>query len=153
MKSAIILFAIAITNYTHIIAQVNYYPSVQWQPAVPAKQNSNSTNTNQSNPNYQQVETPSYQQPTQPIALETRAIGFYEEGYGDNLAWKRMSLKIEVITNRFGQDEIKIVAFKDEAIAYWTTLNYSNVTKTYGEISKDFSYQVYVLGKTVYFNI
>lgn len=153
MKSTILLFAIALINYTQVVAQISYYPSVQWQPAVPAKQNSGSTNSNQNNQNYQQRETPSYQQPIQSVAIETRAIGYYEDGYGENLAWKRMSLKIEVITNGIGQDEIKIVGFRDEASTYWSPTNFSNVTKTYGEISKDFSYQVYVSGKTVYFNI
>lgn len=84
---------------------------------------------------------------------EYRVTGYYEEGYGSNATWKKISLKVEIVTNSYGKDEIKVVAYKNENSSYWTTVSYSNVTKTYGKIADDFSYQVYVASKTVYFNI
>lgn len=84
---------------------------------------------------------------------EYRVTGYYEEGYGSNVTWKKISLKVEIITNSYGKDEIKVIAYKNENNSYWTTVSYSNVTKTYGKIADDFSYQVYVASKTVYFNI
>lgn len=84
---------------------------------------------------------------------EYRVTGYYEEGYGTNVTWKKISLKIDIVTNSYGKDEIKVIAYKDDYSSYWTTVSYSNVTKTYGKIADDFSYQVYVAAKTVYFNI
>jgi len=84
---------------------------------------------------------------------EYRITGYYEEGYGTNVTWKKISLKVEIVTNSYGKDEIKIIAYKNENSSYWTAINYSNVTKTYGKIADDFSYQVYVASKTVCFNI
>ncbi len=84
---------------------------------------------------------------------EYRVTGYYEEGYGSNVTWKKISLKAEIVTNSYGKDEIKVIAYKNENSSYWTTVSYSNVTKTYGKIADDFSYQVYVASKTVYFNI
>lgn len=87
------------------------------------------------------------------VNSEYRATGYYEEGYGQNATWKKISLKIDIVTNSYGKDEINVIAYKNENSSYWTTVSYSNVTKTYGKIADDFSYQVFVASKTVYFNV
>lgn len=101
----------------------------------------------------QVYETPLRDPFTKSINDEYRVTGYYEEGYGTNTTWKKISLKVEIVTNSYGKDEIKVIAYKNENSSYWTTVSYSNVTKTYGKIADDFSYQVFVASKTVYFNV
>lgn len=105
------------------------------------------------NQTYQVREITSYPTPIKSPTAETRVTAYYEEGYGANAAWKSMNLKVEVVTNSIGQDEIKVVVYKDDSSSYWNPVSYGSPSKTYGEIAKEFSYQIYVGAKLVYFNI
>lgn len=84
---------------------------------------------------------------------ETRVIGYYEDGYGANTQWLTISLKLLITTDAYGKDEIKVKAYKNSTSDYWQDVSYCTVSRTYGNIAKEFAYQVYVVGKTVYFTI
>lgn len=84
---------------------------------------------------------------------EIRVIGYYEEGYGTSLKWVTISLKLTVTTDTYGKDEITIKAYKNANSDYWTDVSFATVNKTYGNIAKEFTYQVYVASRTVYFSI
>lgn len=122
--TAIALVIFCTTQVSDVLAQTNYYATAQM---------------------------PSSTQKTESV-LESRVTGYYEDGYGTNVTWKRISLKIAIKTNSIGQDEITLIAYMSDS-GYWTSISYASVTKTYGDISKEFTYQTYAGGKTVYFNV
>ena len=148
---------LTITLYFAVLSKCNaqtFYPSVKWQPTIPANnsnasQNSNSTTNSNSN---QARETSIYRESIISPKTETRVTAYYEDGYGTNATWKHISIKVEIMTNNIGKEEITVIAYLSES-GYWSAVGYGSVTKTYGEIAKEFSYQAYVNGKTVYFNI
>lgn len=84
---------------------------------------------------------------------EIRVTGYYKEGYGEYATWKKMSLKVTVETDLYGRDKINVIAYKNSISDYWYTVSYGNPSKTYGDISEDFSYQVFVASTLVYFNL
>lgn len=151
---------LTITLYFAVLSKSNaqtFYPSVKWQPAVPANnsngsQNSNSTSNSNSNQGNQIRETSISREVIKSPKTETRITAYYEDGYGTNATWKHFSIKVEITTNNIGKEEITVIAYLSES-GYWSAVGYGSVIKTYGEIAKEFSYQAYVNGKTVYFNI
>ncbi len=105
-------------------------------------------------PAYDQVkEYSSYSTPSKTVSTELRIVGYYEDRYLSNSSWKRMSLKLLITTNSSGKDEINVVEYKEENSDFWQTLSYGNVSRTYGEMSKEYSYEVFILTKNVYFNL
>ena len=143
-------------------SQTTFYPTVKLTPSPtklphynPSSQlnNSSSSNTTPIEPT-QTWTPPIYSEPiVKPNATQTtRVTGYYEDGYGANITLKRVSLKVEITTNSMGKDEITVIEIMSES-GYWTTVYSGTATKTYGNISKEFTYQVYVSSKTVYFNI
>lgn len=87
------------------------------------------------------------------IESEIRVTGYYEDGVGTSLKWLTISLKLTVTTDTYGKDEITVKAYKNSNSNYWTDVNFSTVSKTNGNMAKEFTYQVYVASKTVYFSI
>lgn len=157
MKTAVLTITLFFTILNKYNAQTAFYPSVKWQPAVPANnsngsQNSNSTANSNSNQGNQSRETPIYKEAIKSPKTETRVTAYYEDGYGANSTWKHISIKVEITENSIGKEEYTVIAYLSES-GYWSTVGYGSVTKTFGEIAKEFSYQAYVNGKTVYFNI
>ena len=155
-KIALISFAL-ILKVNFISAQTSFYSTYQVKSAE--------TKPTTSQPiNY--FSFPSSPKKTEPIIEErsyynyeekkpvqaTRITGYYKEGYGENAVWKKMSLKVTVETDRFGRDNINVTEYKMDPADYWITLSYGIPSKTYGEIANDFSYQVFVASKQVYFN-
>ena len=163
MKTIVITLAIlCISQVSYLKAQTNYYPSVKFTPSPtkfkqydqPVLQNNSSkTNFTPSQPNRALTEEV-YREQTREVEplSESRVNGYYEDGFGDNTTWKRISLKVAITTNSLGQDEIKVIAYMNE-IGNWSAVSYGSVSKTFGAITKEFTYQALVSGKTVYFNI
>ena len=159
MKTTVITLAIlSISQISYLKAQINYYPSVnftpspiklkQYDPSVLLNNGSSHTTAAPTNP------PPVYHAPireTNP-SVESRVVGYYKDGISENITWKRISLKVDITTNNMGQDELKVTAYINE-IGNWSTINYGSVSKTSGEIAKEYTYQTSVNGKTVYFNI
>lgn len=157
MKTTVLTTTLFFTILSKYNAQTTFYPSVKWRPAVPANnsngsQNSNSTSNSNSNQGNQIRETSIYREVIKSPKTENRVTAYYEDGYRTNATWKHFSIKVEITTNNIGKEEITVIAYLSES-GYWSTVGYGSVTKTYGEIAKEFSYQAYVNGRTVYFNI
>ena len=158
MKITVLIISLFFAFFNNCIAQANYYPSVKFTPSpTKLKQYDPSVLLNNGSSPTQPTQSwtpPVYQEPVRELnpAKETRVTAYYEDSYGANVTWKHISLKVTITTNNMGKDEIAVIAYMNES-GYWTTVSYGSVTKTYGEITKEFSYQTYVSGKTVYFNI
>ena len=90
---------------------------------------------------------------TQSTTSEVRVIGYYEDGYGDDVSWQKISLKVAITTNSYGKDEMTVTAYKKMNADFWSDVSYGTVSKTYGNMAKEFSCQAFVAGKTVYFTI
>lgn len=84
---------------------------------------------------------------------EMRVTGYYAEGYGENAVWKKISLKINIETDRLGRDVLNVTEYKMDYSNYWTPVSYGTPTKTYGDISNQYSYQVFISTLLVYFNV
>ena len=156
MKTTVFIISLFIGFYSDCKTQTLFYPTVKWQPAVEVKNNVSSQNSGSITntipiQNTSTWKLPAYDEPIQRLKTETRVTAYYEEGYGTNLIRKKISLKVTIETNSMGQDEINVIAYMD--YGYWISVSYGGVSKTYGEIAKEFSYSTYVASKTVYFNI
>lgn len=151
MKTTVLTITLFFAILKNCNSQTIIYPSVKWQPAVPAS-NSNVPQNSNNNPVNQHREPPIYTESIKSPKTETRVTAYYEDGYGANVTWKHISLKVEITTNSIRKEEMTVIAYLNES-GSWSTVGYGSVTKTYGEIAKEFSYQTYVNGKTVYFNI
>ena len=160
MKTTIILISSLlglIFNHLKVSAQFQVKDARQYcydnsalLKSYDAKSNSNSTSSDYNQ--YNVKELPS----TAPVKMAistTRVIAYYEEGYGNNITWETMSIKVTVETNSYGKDEINVISYKKNNSDYWTDVSYATVSKTYGNMAKEFTYQAYVGGKTVYFTI
>lgn len=133
-------------------AQISVYPSVKWEPSVRVS-NSNNNSTIKYNQVEKENELPSsYDEPVQSIKSESRVVGYYEEGFGASATWHKISLKITIVTNQLGYDEITVIAYLNDS-GFWINVSYGGVSKTFGDKAKEFSYQSYVSSKIVYFNI
>ena len=161
MKTTVLTISLSLAFFSNGIAQ-SYYPSVKFTPSPTTFKHYdpsglvNSVSTTDAAPIQptRVARQPVYQEPvreTDPV-VESRVSAYYEDGYGDNITWKRISLKVAITTNSMGFDEIKVTAYMNE-IGSWSTVSYGSVSKTYGAIAKEFTYQASVSGKIVYFNI
>ncbi len=154
MKTTVLTITLYFAVLSKCNAQTTFYPSVKWQPTVPVNNSNGSQNSNSTaNSNSNQVrEATINRESINSQKTQTRVTAYYEDGYGANATWKHISIKVEIYTNNIGKEEITVIAYISES-GYLSTVGYGSVTKTYGEIAKEFSYQAYVNGKTVYFNI
>lgn len=93
-------------------------------------------------------------QPTQTTKAteEYRITAYYKNAYTNNSKWESISLKVQVITNSFGRDELKVVAYKSSYIDSWVNCS-SSVSDTYGDIKDTYRYRAYVSINEVFFNL
>jgi hypothetical protein len=162
MKATILMITSIIAICYNCASQTTFYPTVKLTPSPTEFRHYNPSSTSTSNSSQNTAPSEPIRDWSPPVHSEpivkpnatqtTRVTGYYEDGYGANITLKRVSLKVEITTNSMGKDEITVIEIMSES-GYWTTVYSGTATKTYGNISKEFTYQVYVSSKTVYFNI